>query len=333
MMKWSFVATLLVAVTFSIALNAAEIMGTVRETSGDIATIVTDGDAVPAVGDKAEIFFKLAGDDAEISVGSGKVSGVASDSVQVKIDSASGKIEKDHLVRVSSSNPTKRVTSTAVSAPLPAASTHPAPGDWEPLSSSSPLPSPSGGKAFVRARELRRTGDADGAIAAYTEIIQMDPLATDAYLERGAAYTAKKKYDDAIADANAVLKLDAASAKAYYMRALSFTAKKKLKNGIADCDEALKIDPRFVDAYVMRASCRINSLKKSDLDAALADLNTAIEINPTLVEIYYTRGFAYANKGEHAKAIADWERTMGMSHAYGAELEPLIKRSRKMKRR
>lgn len=104
------------AVTSS--LSAAEITGKVREASGDAATVVIDGDALPAVGDSVEIFFKIQGADEEISVASGKVAVVEAKVVKIKIDKATGTIEKDQLARIKSG-----ITPQAAGAsPSPAAS-------------------------------------------------------------------------------------------------------------------------------------------------------------------------------------------------------------------
>ena len=64
--------------------EAVEIKGTVRSATADAATIVIEGESAPNVGGPVEIYFKLPGADAEISVGSGKVTAVHPDSVEVK---------------------------------------------------------------------------------------------------------------------------------------------------------------------------------------------------------------------------------------------------------
>jgi hypothetical protein len=71
-------------------LRAAEIKGTVRSVTGGTITVGLQGENVPNIGDKAEIYFKLAGMDDEVSVAAGIV---------VKIENASGSVEKDQRVR------------------------------------------------------------------------------------------------------------------------------------------------------------------------------------------------------------------------------------------
>lgn len=51
-----------------VQIRAAEISGTVRAVNGETITVAPTGDNVPNVGDKAEIFFKLAGVEGKFSL-------------------------------------------------------------------------------------------------------------------------------------------------------------------------------------------------------------------------------------------------------------------------
>ena len=82
----------------------AEITGKVRGASGDMATVVIEGDTMPAVGDSVEILFRLAGATEDVLVASGKVAAVEAKVVKVKIENASGAVEKGELVRFSSNS-------------------------------------------------------------------------------------------------------------------------------------------------------------------------------------------------------------------------------------
>jgi hypothetical protein len=102
---------------------AVEINGTVREASGNTATIVTESNLVPAVGDKVEVFFKMAGADIDISVGTGRVTEVSADSIKVSIEQTTGEVTRDQLVRIHSDDPTTRAVSPVEATP---ARRHPA---------------------------------------------------------------------------------------------------------------------------------------------------------------------------------------------------------------
>ena len=100
LLKQSWLIFLALATASS--LPAAEITGKVRDSSADAATVAIDGDALPAVGDSAEIFFKVPGADEEISVASGSVAAVDAKVVKIKIEKSTGTIEKDQLARIKS---------------------------------------------------------------------------------------------------------------------------------------------------------------------------------------------------------------------------------------
>lgn len=89
---------LVAALVFAGEMQAAEVTGIVKEVNGSTASVEPSG-GTPAVGDKAEIFFKLAGVDEEISVGSGTVVGQEGKVVRVQIDNATGDVAKDQSVR------------------------------------------------------------------------------------------------------------------------------------------------------------------------------------------------------------------------------------------
>lgn len=96
---------------------AAELKGTVRAKTGDTVTVALGGDLLPREGDKAEIYFKLAGTDDDISVATARVQKVAGDAVELKVENATGDVMKDQLVRITSANPQRRASLSATSPP------------------------------------------------------------------------------------------------------------------------------------------------------------------------------------------------------------------------
>jgi tetratricopeptide (TPR) repeat protein len=117
-------ALVVVAVILAIQTQAAEIKGTIRSVGDGTATVALQGDDRPSIGDKAEIYFKVAGTEDDISVATGSVLRVEADSVELKIENATGDVAKDQLVRITSSNPQKRPGPPAATpSPVPAVTT------------------------------------------------------------------------------------------------------------------------------------------------------------------------------------------------------------------
>lgn len=114
------------ALAFSIPrLHATEISGKVSAATGNAATIVIDGPAVPAVGDKVDIFFKVVGMDEEISVATGKVTAVKDQIVQVALENSTGTVAKDQMARITSA-----ASLAGTRAPLPPATNESILGEW-----------------------------------------------------------------------------------------------------------------------------------------------------------------------------------------------------------
>jgi hypothetical protein len=88
--------------------DAIDINGKVRSTTEKYATVVSDSDLVPKPGDKVNIFFKLAGSSAEVSVAAGHVYEITGEDIMVEIDNATGTVTKDQLARIVSPDPLKR---------------------------------------------------------------------------------------------------------------------------------------------------------------------------------------------------------------------------------
>ena len=97
--------------------DAVEIKGTVRSATATTATIATEGEFAPNIGDPVEVFFKLSGTDTEISVASGKVSTVKADVIEARIDKATGTLSKDQLARITSAKPQKRSAAATTQSP------------------------------------------------------------------------------------------------------------------------------------------------------------------------------------------------------------------------
>src|SRR5438067_10259463 len=98
----TIVTAILLLLAPTILISAAQFNGTVRSVSGDVATVAMEGADMPPIGAKAEIYFKLAGSNDEVSVATGRALQIASGDLLVKIDNATGTVAKDQRVRFTS---------------------------------------------------------------------------------------------------------------------------------------------------------------------------------------------------------------------------------------
>ena len=148
-------------------------------------------------------------------------------------------------------------------------------------------------------------GDYDGAIPDLSRAIELSPSTADYYSDRGLAKLRKNDNDGAIGDFTRAIELDPKNAIGYRNRALAKNIKRDAEGAIADFDHAIELDPKNAGAFNSRGAIKKS---KSDLDGAIADFNHAIELNDKLAIAYKNRGEAKQVKGDAAGAKADLNR-------------------------
>ena len=132
-------------------------------------------------------------------------------------------------------------------------------------------------ECFLRGNVLFDAGDAHGAIAAYSEALELSPRHARALNNRGLAYAALKEYAFASADYDDCLALPEPFSETYYNRGIARFRLGRKADAVVDFTEALKMNPQYVKALVARG---LVFSAGGDRDAALADLRKALQISP-----------------------------------------------------
>ena len=165
-----------------------------------------------------------------------------------------------------------------------------------------------------------RRGDYKGAIADFTQEIQINPKSTEAYISRGLAHHDLEDFKKAIADFNQALILEPKNDQALYRRGEARTDTEDFQGAFSDINQAIQINPRYAEAYNHRAM--LYGEFKGDLKRALSDLNQAIQLKPTYADAYYNRGKALSDLGKYRGAVADYTRAIALNpdlaEAYGS---------------
>src|SRR5262249_20941335 len=110
------------------------------------------------------------------------------------------------------------------------------------------------GRLVLQGNDLVARGDFDGAIAAYSEAIRVDPRSTAGYLGRGVARYRMGQFTQAIADATEAIRIDPRHAPAYRNRGRDHAAACAWSKAVADFTEAIRLDPDDAPAYSDRAT-------------------------------------------------------------------------------
>ncbi|MFO7964069.1 MAG: tetratricopeptide repeat protein [Desulfobacterales bacterium] len=97
------------------------------------------------------------------------------------------------------------------------------------------------------------------ATRCFSEVIDMAPDFTLAYISRGTAYNRMDKIDKAMADYNRALSLKPDYPRAYHLRALLYEKKGEDEKAMADLNRALELDPEYGAAYYSRAALHAKS--------------------------------------------------------------------------
>ncbi len=75
---------------------------------------------------------------------------------------------------------------------------------------------------------------------------------------------------------------------------------------VADFTRAIELDPEYVTAYYNRGVLYWRELRNAY--RSIRDLTRVLELKPTWAEALFNRAMAHQIRGDHEKAIADFER-------------------------
>lgn len=158
-------------------------------------------------------------------------------------------------------------------------------------------------------------GDLNGAIALFSQAIQVDPKFAPAYQNRGFALSLQNNLDAAISDYNQAIQLDPKNVDAYYNRGTAKGQQGDFDGAIADFNQVLQLRPQSPPAYYNRGHAKYF---KGDLDGATSDLNQAIAMAPGYAPCYLIRGLVRHAQGDATGASSDFKASADDGFYYGA---------------
>jgi tetratricopeptide (TPR) repeat protein/predicted Ser/Thr protein kinase len=158
---------------------------------------------------------------------------------------------------------------------------------------------------YARGKRLGEEGGYEASLAAFSEVIALDPEHLDAYVQRGLVREHLGDVSGAIEDLDRVILLEPQDAHFRVNRAMARGKSGDLEGAIRDCTDAIRLDPRYAAAYFNRATARG---LLGDHRGAVADSSAAVHLDPTIAGAWSNRGASYLELGLPVLAAADFQR-------------------------
>ncbi|MEH2288103.1 tetratricopeptide repeat protein [Nostoc sp.] len=158
-----------------------------------------------------------------------------------------------------------------------------------------------------------RLGDYEQAQADSSQAILLDPQDANGYFDRGFAFSELGKNKEAIADYTQAIKLNSKDAYAYYGRGLAYAQLKDNKGALGDFSKAIALKPQYTEAYLQRGI--LHRRLKQRLEA-IQDFDKVIKINPSDAKAYYQRGLTQSINQQKYEAIKDYTDAININPKY-----------------
>jgi tetratricopeptide (TPR) repeat protein len=183
-----------------------------------------------------------------------------------------------------------------------------------------------------------RLADYDRAIAAFDELIRLDPNHSEAHRWRGDASLNKRELERALSEYDEAIRLDPRNGMAYCGRGAVSSEKGEFDRAIASFDEAIRLDPQiarmpFYERYraVAEALPRnprnpkfaeaagrgLCAFERGDYDRAIAAFDELIRLDPNHSVAHRWRGDASLNKRELDRALSEYDEAIRLDPRNG----------------
>jgi tetratricopeptide (TPR) repeat protein len=139
--------------------------------------------------------------------------------------------------------------------------------------------------------------------------IELAPKSAGAYLLRARAHTIASENEKAIADATTAIELAPTAASPLLTRASVYLAMKKLEQALEDVQQALTLDPGSVEARRMRAQLLAAAGK---IEQAVTEFETLRDARPDDVEIVMAMAMMYSEAGRTDDAIKTYGEVLAV---------------------
>jgi tetratricopeptide (TPR) repeat protein len=156
--------------------------------------------------------------------------------------------------------------------------------------------------AYERGDQLARKNDFAGAMAAFTQAIELNPQHVDAWNDRGWARYHRGEFDQALEDYNQALKLNLSFAFAYGNRALVWLEKEDYDKMRPDFERCYQINPKLRGIF--------DRDERTICEAHIARHTALLRRNPRDANALFNRARAYEQLKDYPRALEDANRAL-----------------------
>jgi tetratricopeptide (TPR) repeat protein len=160
---------------------------------------------------------------------------------------------------------------------------------------------------YTLGRWLLRSGDFDGAAAAFDRAVELRPQDFWPWFGKGVCAHRRQRYDEAVTAFSVCVALAPDSAACYHNRALALAAHGDVAAALRDCDRALKLDPGLAAAALNRGALRLQQRQFADAEA---DFRLALDLGANPAAVHYNRALLHQARRELAAALDCLERAL-----------------------
>jgi tetratricopeptide (TPR) repeat protein len=143
------------------------------------------------------------------------------------------------------------------------------------------------------------------ALADYVACLKLDHLRTDALNNKAVQLVRLKRYDEAIAAFTELVDLDREDFLGYRNRGLCRFDMHDTSGALQDYETALKLNPEDPSSWFQRGNVH---LSMDNLDAAESDFSRSLELDPEFAKAWMNRGVVRYRKGQKPLAAEDLTR-------------------------
>jgi len=166
----------------------------------------------------------------------------------------------------------------------------------------------------IRASEIFNNAEVEAdhfiKVSLYSEAVILNPVFTDAYINRGVSYYNLDSLKMALLDFEKALQIDPENVVAHSYKGICNYKLKDYKSAIEDYTRAINLDQYTIISYINRGLCW---QKLRMYDKAVNDYSKAIEFDPQRTTSFINRGICYNYLSKFSKAIADFEKVIQLA--------------------